>query len=59
MKSLDFESLNIEFKRISIEKDKLPINSYKEWNRQFAQLQPIAGWGDTENINFESSRQLN
>ena len=42
MKSLDFESLNIEFKRISIEKDKLPINSYKEWNRQFAQLQPIA-----------------
>ena len=58
MKNLDFESLNIEFKRIAIGKEELPINSYKEWNKQFAQLQPVAVW-DTENINFEASRQLN
>ena len=59
MNNKDFESLDLEFRRMSIPKEILPINCYKEWNRKFAQLQPIAVWGDTENINFESSRQLN
>ena len=59
MNNKDFESLYLEFRRMSIPKEILPINCYKEWNRKFAQLQPIAVWGDTENINFESSRQLN
>ena len=36
MNNKDFESLDLEFRRMSIPKEILPINCYKEWNRKFA-----------------------